>query len=301
MDEIVKIESISQFNEMMGLETLHPLVSVVDLEKMNPSKPYGKMRVNYGFYTVYLKEIKCGDLKYGCNYYDYQEGTLVFIAPGQVLSIENYKENFKPKGWALRFHPDLIRGTSLGQNIRNYNFFSYEVNEALHLSESERQIVIDCLTKIDLELRHSIDKHSKMLIVSNIELFLNYCVRFYDRQFITRSHVNKDILVRFERLLDDYFSLGKTQINGLPSVKYFADQLHLSAGYFGELTKKETGKSAQEYIQLKLMEYAKEKLHDTSKSVSEIAYELGFKYPQHFTRLFKNTVGYSPNEYRFQN
>lgn len=301
MDDVVRIDSITQFNEAMGVETFHPLVSVVDFEKMTPAKPMGKMRISYGFYTVYLKDIKCGDIKYGCNYYDYQDGTLVFIAPDQVLSIENYKENIKPKGWALRFHADILRGTSLGQNIRNYNFFSYEVNEALHLSESERQIILDCLTKIDMELRHPIDKHSKTLIVRNIELFLDYCVRFYDRQFITRSHVNKDILVRFERLLDDYFSSGKTQMLGLPSVKYFADQLNLSSGYFGELIKKETGKSAQEYIQLKLMEYAKEKLHDTSKSVSEIAYELGFKYPQHFTRLFKSAVGQSPNEYRFQN
>lgn len=301
MDEVVRIDSIPQFNEMMGVETLHPLVSVVDFEKMNPAKSLGKVRISYGFYTFYLKNIKCGDIKYGCNYYDYQDGALVFIAPEQVISVENYKENIRPKGWALRFHSDLLRGTSLGQNIRNYNFFSYEMNEALHLSESERQVVIDCLLKIETELKRPIDKHSKTLIVSNIELFLNYCRRFYDRQFITRSHVNKDILVRFERSLDDYFSSGKTQEHGLPSVKYFADQLNLSSGYFGELIKKETGKSAQEYIQLKLMDVAKEKLYDTSKSVSEIAYELGFKYPQHFTRLFKNTVGHSPNEYRLLN
>jgi len=301
MEEIVRFDSIPQFNEAMGVETFHPLVSVVNFEKMKQGGLLGKMRIAYGFYTVYLKDIKCGDIKYGCNYYDYQDGTLVFLAPEQVVSIENYKQNTKPKGWALRFHPDLIRGTSLGQNIRNYNFFSYEVNEALHLSESERQIILDCLEKIDIELKHPIDKHSKTLIVRNIELFLDYCIRFYDRQFITRSHVNKDVLVRFERLLDDYFHSEKTQLHGLPSVKYFADQLNLSSGYFGEMIKKETGKSAQEYIQLKLMEVAKDKLHDTSKSVSEIAYELGFKYPQHFTRLFKNAVGHSPNEYRFQN
>lgn len=301
MDKIVKFESISQYNEAMGLETFHPLVSVVELEKMNPSKPMGKMRISYGFYTVYLKDIKCGNIKYGCNYYDYQDGTLVFLAPEQVFSVENYKESVRPKGWALQFHPDLIRGTTLGQNIRNYNFFSYEVNEALHLSESERQIILDCLKKIDIELRHTIDKHSKTLIVRNIELFLDYCVRFYDRQFITRSHVNKDILVRFEKLIDEYFESEKTQLYGLPSVKYFADQISLSPGYFGELIKKETGKSAQEYIQLKLMDIAKDKLHDNSLSISEIAYILGFKYPQHFTRLFKSVTGQSPNEYRARN
>ena len=301
MDKIVKFESISQYNEAMGLETFHPLVSVVELEKMNPSKPMGKMRISYGFYTVYLKDIKCGNIKYGCNYYDYQDGTLVFLAPEQVFSVENYKESVRPKGWALRFHPDLIRGTTLGQNIRNYNFFSYEVNEALHLSESERQIILDCLKKIDIELRHTIDKHSKTLIVRNIELFLDYCVRFYDRQFITRSHVNKDILVRFEKLIDEYFESEKTQLYGLPSVKYFADQIIHSPGYFGELIKKETGKSAQEYIQLKLIDIAKDKFHDNSLSISEIAYILGFKYPQHFTRLFKSVTGQSPNEYRARN
>ena len=185
--------------------------------------------------------------------------------------------------------------------MKDYTFFSYESFEALHLSERERQVVIDCLNKIDFELSHAIDKHSKTLIVTNIELLLNYCVRFYDRQFITRDNVNKDILVRFEGLLDDYYQSDKPQTVGLPSVRYCADQLHLSANYLGDLIKKETGKSAQEHIQLKLMDIAKEKMFDTSKSVSEIAYELGFKYPQHFSRMFKKSVGYSPNEYRMQN
>lgn len=297
MDEILKLDTISQYNSLRGVETLHPLVSVVDMSK---TKPMQNARIHFGFYCVFLKEIKCGDLKYGCNYYDYQEGTLVFVAPGQVLGV-NSKEYVQPKGWALLFHPDLIRGTSLGHNIKDYTFFSYEVNEALHLSEKEKQIVIDCLNKIDYELKQSIDKHSKTLIANNIELLLNYCMRFYDRQFITRSNVNKDILVKFERILDDYFQSDKPQTLGLPSVRYCADQLHLSANYLGDLIKKETGKSAQEHIQLKLIDIAKEKVFDTSKSISEIAYELGFKYPQHFSRTFKKSVGYSPNEYRMQN
>jgi len=175
------------------------------------------------------------------------------------------------------------------------------VHEALHLSETERRVIADCLAKIKFELAHAIDKHSKTLIVSNIELLLNYCVRFYDRQFITRDHAHKGILQRFENLLNDYFASDKPQTTGLPSVAYCADQLNLSANYFGDLVKKETGKSAHEYIQLKLMDMAKEKIFDTSKSVSEIAYELGFKYPQHFSRLFKQRVGYSPNEYRMLN
>jgi AraC-like DNA-binding protein len=298
MDEIMKLENISEYNSMRGVETLHPLVSVYELSKM---KLIPQIKVNFGFYCIFLKEAVCGDMKYGCNYYDYQEGTLVFIGPGQIAGIGNVPGMPHPKGWALLFHPDLIRGTSLGHNIKEYTFFSYETNEALHVSEKERQIIIDCLNKIDHELHQSIDKHSKRLISNNIELLLNYCMRFYDRQFITRNLVNKDILVRFENLLDSYFKSEMTRTIGLPTVKYSADQLHLSANYFGDLIKKETGKSAQEYIQLKLINVAKERIFDTSKSVSEIAYELGFKHPQHFSRMFKNETGYTPNEYRSLN
>ena len=297
MDEILKLETITQYNSMRGVETLHPLVSVVDMSKATPTQ---SLRIHFGFYCVFLKEVNCGDLKYGCNYYDYQEGTLVFVAPGQIVGV-NSKEVVRPKGWALLFHPDLIRGTSLGHNIKDYSFFSYEVYEALHLSEKERQIVIDCLNKIDYELKQSIDKHSKTLIANNIELLLNYCMRFYDRQFITRGNVNKDILVKFENLLDHYFQSEIPQTVGLPTVKYFADQLHLSPNYFGDLIKKETGKSAQEHLQLRLMDIAKERMFDTSKTISEIAYELGFKHPQHFSRMFKNETGYTPVEYRSLN
>jgi AraC-like DNA-binding protein len=298
MDEITRVENISQYNAMRGIETLHPLVSVFDLSKL---KPLQNARIHFGFYCVYLKEVKCGDLKYGCNYYDYQEGTLVFIAPGQVVGINNDVENFHPKGWGLFFHPDLIRGTSLGRNINEYTFFSYEMNEALHLSEKERHIIIDCLRKIEYELNQSIDKHSKKLIANNIELLLNYCMRFYDRQFITRSNINKDILTRFEKLLDNYFKSEMTQTIGLPTVKYCADKLHLSPNYFGDLIKKEAGKTALDHIQLKLIEIAKERVLDTSKSISEIAYELGFKHSQHFSRMFKSGTGQTPNEYRSLN
>ncbi len=298
MEDIIKLANISEYNTMRGVETLHPLVSVYDLSEMKLIPP---VRANFGFYCVFLKEAICGDMKYGCNYYDYQEGTLVFIGPGQVVGIGNAPGSSRPKGWALLFHPDLIRGTSLGHNIKEYTFFSYETNEALHLSERERQLILDCLGKIDHELHQSIDKHSKRLIANNIELLLNYCMRFYDRQFITRSQVNKDILVRFENLLDNYLKSEITKTSGLPTVKYCADQLHLSPNYFGDLIKKETGKSAQEQIQLKLIEIAKERVFDTSKSISEIAYELGFKHPQHFSRMFKKSTGYTPNEYKLMN
>jgi len=298
MDEIIKLDNISQFNTLRGIETFHPLASVIDFSKM---KLIPEARAHYGFYCVFLKEAVCGDLKYGCNYYDYQEGTLVFIAPGQIVGIGNKPGSARPKGWGLLFHPDLIRGTSLGQNIKKYTFFSYEANEALHLSDRERQVVMDCLHKIDHELRQTIDKHSKILIANNIELLLNYCLRYYDRQFITRSTVNKDILSRFEKLLDNYFQSELVHTIGLPSVKYCADQLHLSANYFGDLVKKETGKSAQENIQLKVLSLAREKIFDRSKTLSEIAYELGFKSPQHFSRMFKNETGQSPNQYRSLN
>jgi AraC-like DNA-binding protein len=198
----------------------------------------------------------------------------------------------------LLFHPQLIEGTALGKHIQDYTFFSYDVNEALHLSEKERQIVLDCFGKIQYELEQSIDKHSKKLIASNIELFLNYCTRFYDRQFITRDNVHNGILERFEHLLNNYFLSENPANIGLPSVAYCADELNLSSNYFGDLIKKETGKSAQEYIQSKIIDVAKERIFDHNKSVSEIAYDLGFKYPQHFTRLFKQRVGVAPNEYR---
>ena len=194
MDEIVKMEHVYQYNEMMGQETLHPLVSVIDFSKCPKARHARRM---YGFYCVFLKDVKCGDMRYGRHYYDYQEGTLVFMAPGQVVGIEDNGEVFQPKGWALLFHPDLIRGTSLGRSMDEYTFFSYEANEALHLSEQERLVVLECLQNITGELNHAIDKHSRRLIVSNIELLLNYSIRFYERQFITRSEVNKDALSRF--------------------------------------------------------------------------------------------------------
>lgn len=294
MDDIISFNSIKEYNDFNNNETLHPLVSVVHLDKANPRK---LKRLRYSFYTIFLKQIYCGDLRYGLSNYDYEEGTLIFLAPNQVIG-ENGNNYYQPQGIALVFHPDLITGTVLGKSIGDYHFFSYGVNEALHLSEQERKIVQDCFAKIEYELQHVIDKHSKQLIVSNIELFLNYCTRFYDRQFITRDNINKGILERFENLLNAYFASDKPQNIGLPSVSSFADELHLSANYFGDLIKKEAGISAQEYIQSKLINIAKERIFDNTKSISEIAFELGFKYPQHFTRLFKQKTGITPVAYR---
>ena len=298
METIKKLESVTQFNTDRGQQTLHPLVTVLDQSK---SKPIQAARFISGLYIIFLKNVKCAEIKYGRNHYDYQEDTLIFIAPGQVAGFEEEGELIQPNGWALAFHPDLIRGTNLGGRIKDYSFFSYDANEALHTSEGERQIVLECLNKIQYELKHAIDKHSRTLIAANIELLLNYCVRFYDRQFITRDHIHKDLLTRFETMVDGYFKSEKPQTLGLPSVAYCAAQLNLSANYFGDLIKKETGRSAHDYIHEKLIDVAKERVFDTTKSISEIAYELGFKYPSHFTRLFKQKVGYSPNEYRLLN
>ncbi len=295
MEKVINLDTISEYNDFNNHETFHPLVSVIDFSK---AKERTGTKMNFGLFCIFLKDVKCGDLKYGRNYYDYQEGTLVFISPGQVVDIENKIDYYQPMGHGLVFHPDLLRGTSLAKSINDYNFFTYNSNEALHLSTKERQLVLDCFSKIEAELRQSIDKHSKKLIASNIELFLNYCERFYDRQFITRENANHGILEKFEELLHDYFSSDKPFTIGLPSVAYCADELHLSANYFGDLIKKETGKSAQEYIQNKIIDLAKNKIFDTHKTVSEVAYELGFKYPQHFSRLFKQRVGQTPNEYR---
>jgi AraC-like DNA-binding protein len=298
MEKITRFESVGQYNAFNNNETLHPLVSVVDFSKASPRQG---TRMYFGLYAILLKDVKCGDLVYGRHNYDYQEGTLVFLAPGQVAGMSSYGESYQPKGHALVFHPDLLLGTSLKSTMHDYSFFGYQSNEALHLSDRERQIVLDCLNKIEYELQHAIDKHSKKLIVANIELFLDYCMRFYDRQFITRDHVHQGILARFETLVTQYFQSDAPQTNGLPSVAYCAEQLNLSANYFGDLVKKETGQSAHDYIQAKLIDVAKEKIFDRSKTVNEIAYELGFKYPQHFSRVFKQRVGHSPNEYRTLN
>lgn len=295
MAQVLNFDTVNDYNNFNNHETLHPLVGVIDFSK---AKKRTGNKMNFGLYCIFLKDVKCGDLKYGRATYDYQEGTLVFISPGQVLDVENKVDLYQPMGHGLVFHPDLIRGTTLSKGITEYSFFSYHTNEALHLSAKERQLVLDCFSKINTELQHSVDKHSKRLIASNIELFLNYCERFYDRQFITRENINRGVLERFEDLLNSYFSSDKPIEIGLPSVAYCADELNLSANYFGDLIRKETGKSAQEYIQNKIIDVAKNKIFDGNKTINSIAFELGFKYPQHFSRLFKNRVGFTPNEYR---
>ncbi|MER0439914.1 helix-turn-helix transcriptional regulator [Emticicia sp. W12TSBA100-4] len=292
---MVIYDTIKKYSETFNNKTLHPLINLVDLNKSNELV---RTKFTLNFYAIIIKETNCGDIRYGNKYYDYSEGSVVFFSPNQIITNEPEGELHQPYGTALIFHPDIIRGTSLGKQIHEYSFFGYQSSEALHLSDREREIVNHCFENIATEISQNIDRHSKKLIVANLELLLKYCSRFYDRQFITRENANQGIIERFETLLNNYIFSEKLKTEGLPSVAYFADELHLSANYFGDLIKKETGKSALEFIHLKLLEAAKEKILDTTKSVSEVAYELGFKHPQHFTRLFKQKIGVSPNEFR---
>lgn len=298
MENIIRLETVHDYNRLLGAKTLHPLVSVVDLSQLESIK-HG--RKNFGFYCVFFKELECGTVLYGRSKYDYQEGTMLFIAPGQIAGVDDGGETLNPKGLVLMFHPDLLYGTPLARRMKDYSFFSYTCDEALHMSEREKTIIVNSFHEIREELEHAVDKQTKQIVASNIETLLNHCVRFYERQFITREVSNRSILDRFEELLHDYFSSDKPGTVGLPTVKYCADKVCLSTNYFGDLIKKETGKSAQEYIQLATVTRIKELLTGTDKTVGEIAYELGFNYPHHLSRIFKKVTGMTPNEYRIAN
>lgn len=293
----MNLNSVSDYNDFLGLETLNPLVSFIDFSKVRVLKHRRKCGT---FYAIFLKEKIHGQVVYGRGKYDYQEGTLVFVAPGQVAGIDDGGETVNPQGYALVFHPDLIRNTPLARKMKDYTFFSYEVNEALHMSERERQTVFNCFLEINEELQHAIDKHSRSIITANIEVLLNHCLRFYDRQFETRRIINHDVLTRFEALIANYFDSEAPQQIGLPTVGWCADKLHFSPNYFGDLIKKETGKTAIEYIHIATINRVKDLLAGTGKTVSEIAYEVGFQYPHHLSRLFKKITGVTPNEYRAQ-
>lgn len=294
-DKILRVNTIEDYCNRVGLQASNPLVCVLDFSKC---QPLFHERMMFGFYAIFLKDVKCGDIIYGRQTYDYQEGTIVCLAPGQVMGLKDTGQKFQPKGMALCFHPDLIHGTSLGKNIKEYSYFSYEVREALHISEEERDLFKDCLDKINNEINGATDRLSKRLIARNIELLLDYCLRFYERQFVTRANVNRDILTRFDHTLDQYLDSPKASQLGLPTVKYCANVLCLSPNYFGDLIKKETGITAQEYIQHKIVETAKEHILDPATSISQVAYTLGFQYPQHFTRMFKRVTGITPNQFR---
>lgn len=295
MDKIIKLENVQDYNRILGAETLHPLVSVLDMSTL---KSIPHCRKEFGFYCVFLKELDCGTILYGRSKYDYQEGTMLFISPGQTAGVDDGGETINPKGLVLMFHPDLLYGTSLAHRMKEYSFFSYTSNEALHMSEREKQIIVNCFHEIREELEHPVDKHTKQIVASNIETMLNHCVRFYERQFVTREITNHNVVARFMEILQEYFDSGLSEANGLPTVQYCADKVCLSPNYFGDLVKKETGKTATEHIQLIVMSKVKEQLAETDKTISEIAYDLGFSYPHHLSRAFKKSVGMTPAEFR---
>lgn len=296
--EVIRSKSIGELLKGMGLgKPAHPLITIIDTSKL----AYGEERIGARYasdlYCIALKDAGCG-IDYGRNHYDFNEGVLIFMAPGQVITIKKAQALGEVNGWMLYFHPDLIRNTSLGAKIDHYNFFNYEVHEALHLSEQEQSILTHCVRLIQNEINERIDNHSRQVLVSNIELMLNYCVRFYERQFNTRAAQNMDVVSKVESLLKEYYQTKDLLESGQPSIQYLADQCHLSPSYLSDLLTKETGRSAKDYINDFLIEKAKYLLLGSSDSISGIAYTLGFNYPHYFSRLFKQKTGKTPQEYR---
>ena len=293
--DIFYAKDIATYNEWIGVDTQNPLVGLIDFSKVKPLHP---TRMLYGFYAVFLGEGESIPLRYGRNYYNYHKGTLMFVAPGQVFGADDDGEAFQPTGFLLMFHPDLIRNTTLKNVMRKYPYFSYGMNDALHISQEEKHIVEDCFHRIGYELSHPTDEHSWELIIDGIKTLLDYCNRFFTNQFVTCENQKSDILARFERLLDDYFYLEKVKIMGLPTVQYCADEFCMSPTHFSDMLKKETGRTASYFIHAKVMELAKTALISSQHTVNEIADSLGFQYAQHFTRWFKKHVGCTPGEYR---
>lgn len=300
MKEIIKFETISQVHQALGLEKpKHPLISLVRIGHKLTEIDVENLRYSFNLYQVSLKgNCPFTISNYGRQSYDFQEGTMVFIAPNQVLEFEKNAEMASDDGWTLIIHPDFIRKSELGKNIEQYSFFDYATNEALHLSFDEQQTVTDIAEKVEREYNSNIDAHSQTLMVSNIELLLNYCTRFYDRQFYTRSHASKDTVAKFEALLKSYYASDKPSELGVPTVQYCGDVLHLSPKYLSDLLRKETGQSTQDHIHEFVIERAKNLLLNSNTGVSEIAYSLGFEYPQYFSKIFKKKTQFSPSEFR---
>ena len=292
---IVRLDSIDTYNKLYGLETKHPLVTVIDLTEA--TKVVNHVRMDYGVYAIFLKNgINC-TLKYGRQPFDYQKGMVVSFSPGQLIGIDTDVDEIAPDVIGLMFHPDLIKKTSLSNKIKDYSFFDYAQREALHLSAEERRIFNQCLDHIKEELNNTVDKHTAVIVSSQIQVLLDYMTRFYERQFITRREVNSDILSRFENSLKQYLETDRTK-SGLPTVNFFAEEVHLTPGYFGDMIKKETGVTAKEIISRHIVERAKQRLTESTDDISIVAYKLGFKHPQHFSRMFKRITGISPTQYR---
>jgi AraC-like DNA-binding protein len=302
MKQHIHLHGIAELHKLFNIGiSSHPLVTVLDFSKVTEQVEQNS-KITTDFYSIIFKNYCKNTIKYGRKAIDFQDGNLICIAPNQVIEIDKEVEDREDKmGWGLFFHPDLIRSTSLNEKIKDYSFFHYEVSEALHLSDKEKNILFESVKKIDSELQENIDIHSQHIIVSTVELLLNYCSRFYGRQLITRSQTNKSIISQIELLLTQYFADDKKKKLGLPTVKYLASNVNLSASYLSDLLKKETGKNAQEHIHYFLIEEAKNNLLNTNDSVNEIAYKLGFEYPQYFSKLFKSKTGMTAVEYRNMN
>jgi len=300
-DDIFRIESITQIHEKMGFgKPAHPLISVVDVSQWEVGEEMVGVKYSSSLYSIALKDKSCG-LQYGRNTYDFGEGVLIFMGPNQVAATMRAQAKGEIQGWMIFFHPDLIRNTHLGEVIDQYSFFSYDVHEALHLSEQEQDTITDCMNKINGETNERIDNHSQRVIVSNLELLLNYCMRFYERQFNTRTASHKDTVTKVNDYLKTYYKEGQLTEFGTPSIQKIADSVNLSASYLSDLLKKETGRSAKDHINEFLVDKAKDLLLSSQQSVSEIAYNLGFNYPHYFSRLFKAKTGVTPNDYRSLN
>jgi len=300
-ESLVKIKSLSQLHEVSGFgKPTYPLISIINTSDIEVTKEHIGTRSSMDLYAIGLKDKSCSSL-YGRKSYDFNEGLLFFTAPNQVQTIISEQKKGEVQGWMIVFHPDLIRNTQLGKNIDNYNFFSYSVNEALHLSESEQNSIEDCKNLIEKEIAERTDNHSQSVISSSLELLLNLSNRFYERQFNTRSAENNDLSNKFESLLKSYFKEGMFKELGVPSLEYFSEKMRLSPSYLSDLLKKQTGSSATDYVNSFLIEKAKTMLLSTDETVSGIAYDLGFNYPHYFSRLFKRKTGISPKDYRLLN
>lgn len=300
MSEIYHIRTISEVHQQLGLpKPKHPLVSVITDFHGSQNIDFEGVRFTTDLYSISLKSDVEGTIYYGRNTYDFQEGTLIFLKPNQVIEYEPGNEQTShERTWTLIFHPDLIRKSELGQQIEQYSFFDYDTREALHLSEEERDAIQSLINLIQKEISLNLDRHSQELIVTNIKLLLDYCTRYFDRQFYTRTNLNKDIVTAFEQLLKEYYSSGQAIEIGVPTVQYIGKKMGLSPYYLSDLLKKETGRNTIEHIHFYIIDKAKSKLLSSKQSVSEIAYDLGFEYPQHFAKVFKNKTGVSPSEYR---
>jgi len=293
MAKILHVRNVADYSRWLGHADRHPLISVIDYSEVSPIR---HSLNNYSVYGIFLRDDDLVDLTYGCGKYDYRKGTLICVAPGQIGGKEDNGERVDIKGWAVLFHPDLLHGSTLEKDIRKYSFFDYRINEALHMTSEEHDILVSLMRQMKNELENGRDDFQDSILTGYLGLILRFCSRFYQRQFMTRKLANTDVLKRFDALLRDYYENGLQMRQGIPGVQYCADKLCMSTNYFGDLIKKMTGDTARDYIRNFVVQQSKNMLA-AGKSVSQTAYDMGFDYPQHFSRMFKNATGMTPKEY----